>query len=224
MVEQTAGIHPAGTARGARRIRVLVVEPLPLIRGALEALLEREPDLDVVAHPATPDQAISTVARLRPDVVLIDIDPDDVALLQTARHLQRQLPDVRTLLITGMRSPERLRLAAAAATSGGIVAKYAPGDDLLRAIRLVAAGGRFIDTSVALAALAPSDNPLTLREIEVLQLTAEGKPVAEVAQELFLSAGTVRNYLTGTTRKLGARGRMDAIRIAARAGWLTLPA
>jgi two-component system, NarL family, response regulator DesR len=221
MVQQGASLYPGSSVvLDTPIIRVLIAEPWSLIRDALSALLAQESDLDVVAELECETSIIPTALELRPDVALIDIDSEAGDLLGIADKLHDCVPESRTLLLTEMRQPERLREAIAVGNCGGILAKDAPTDDLLEAIRKVADGRRFIDPDLALAALADPDSPLSERELEILRLTAEGKPVTEVARDLFLSLGTVRNYLSTAIRKLGARNRIDAIRIASAAGWL----
>jgi two-component system response regulator DesR len=107
-----------------------------------------------------------------------------------------------------------------AARVAGFVVKDAPSQELIDAVRRVAAGGRVIDPQLALAALEAPDNPLSPREAEVLKRHAAGADAAVIAAEMFLSYGTVRNYLASAVTKLGARNRVEAARVAAEAGWL----
>ena len=200
--------------------RVAVAAESLLLRGALAALLAQEDDIDVVAELDCDGQVIPAVLEFRPDVSLIDIDSEDTDLLATASELRRQVPDARTLLLTGTQRPERLRRALAIAGDGGVVGKDAPADDLIEAIRKVAQGRHFVDSEMALAALREPVAPLSERERGILRLTADGRSVDDIAAALFLSPGTVRNHLTHINRMLGARNRIDAIRIASESGWL----
>ncbi|WP_059048652.1 response regulator transcription factor, partial [Streptomyces acidiscabies] len=139
--------------------------------------------------------------------------------LSAAAQLAQQLPSCRTLILTSLGRPGTLRKALAAQV-GGFLLKDAPPDRLAGAVRDVAAGKRVIDPQLALAAFDNGENPLTPRETEVLRMAADGAEAADIASRLFLSVGTVRNYLTTVVTKLNARNRVDAIRVARESGWL----
>ncbi|MGC4808905.1 response regulator transcription factor [Micromonospora sp. DT228] len=200
-------------------IRVLLAEDMNMVRGALVALLNLEPDIKVVAETATGDEIIPLALEHRPDVAVLDIDMPRMNGLTAAALLREQLPTCRCLMLTSLGRPGNLRQAMAAHVAAFIL-KDAPSDELAGAIRRVAAGHRVIDPQLALTAWDSGENPLTSRELEVLRLTAHGAEPTEIAAQLFLSLGTVRNYLTMTVAKLNARNRIDAIRIARDAGWL----
>jgi two-component system, NarL family, response regulator DesR len=200
-------------------IRILLAEDMTMVRGALLALLQMEPDIEVVAEVESGDEIVPMALKHKPDVAVLDIDLPGIDGLTAAALLAEQLPDCRCLILTSLGRPGNLRRAMAAHVSGFIL-KDAPPDQLANGIRGVAAGRRVIDPQLAFAAWDSTDNPLTDREIEVLRLTADGAEPVEIASRLFLSAGTVRNYLTTTVTKLNARNRIDAIRIAREAGWL----
>lgn len=200
-------------------IKVMLAEDMHMVRGALVALLNLEPDIEVVAEVANGTDILPTAQKLRPDVAVIDIDLPGKDGLTAAAELREELPDTHTLILTGLGRPGNLRRALAAKV-GGFILKDAPSAELADAIRSVAAGRRVVDSQLAIAAWDSAECPLTIREIEVLRLTAEGMQVVDIASHLFLSVGTVRNYLTTITTKLAARNRVDAIRIATDAGWL----
>ncbi|MEU7895460.1 response regulator transcription factor [Nonomuraea sp. NPDC049152] len=200
-------------------IRVLLAEDMHLVRGALVALLNLEPDIEVVAEVHTGDAVVPTAMAHRPDVAVIDVYLPVMDGLAAAAELHRLLPECRTLILTGLFRPGNLRRAVAAHTSGFML-KDAPPAQLAEAVRRVAAGDLVVDPELAMLALRKDDSPLTAREIDVLRLTAEGGDVAEIAARLFLSVGTVRNHLTTIVTKLNARSRVDAVRIAHDAGWL----
>lgn len=200
-------------------IKVMLAEDMHMVRGALVALLELEPDLEVVAQVASGDDIVPTARRHRPDVAVIDIDLPGIDGLTAASQLHDALPDTRTLILTSLARPGTLRRALAVRV-GGFILKDAPADRLADAIRGVAAGRRVVDSQLALAAWDTTDCPLTSRELEVLRLAADGAEPVEIAATLHLSAGTVRNYLTTVATKLNARNRVDAVRIAQSAGWL----
>lgn len=190
-----------------------------MIRGALVALLELEPDLEVVASIDRGDAIVSTALTTRPDIAVIDIDLPGIDGLTAAAQLHVQLPSCRTVILTSLTRPGMLRRALTARV-GGFVLKDAPPERLADAIRRVAAGQRVIDPQLALTAWESQENPLSPRELEVLRLAARGADVAEIAGMLYLTIGTVRNYLTTVVTKLQARNRVDAIRIAEQNGWI----
>ena len=150
---------------------------------------------------------------------MLDIDLPGTDGLTAAAELHERLPRCRTLILTGLGRSGTLRRALAAHVSGFMV-KDAPAQELVEAVRRVAAGDRVIDPKLALAALDQGDNPLSPREAEVLKRYAAGASAAEIAAEIYLSYGTVRNYLASAVTKLGARNRVDAAHIANEAGWL----
>ncbi|MET9850560.1 DNA-binding response regulator [Streptomyces ossamyceticus] len=200
-------------------IRILLAEDMHMVRGALVALLALEGDLTVVAEVERGDRIVATALEHQPDVAIIDVDLPGLDGLSAAAQLAQQLPSCRTLILTSLGRPGTLRKALAAQV-GGFLLKDAPPDRLADAVRDVAAGKRVIDPQLALAALDNGENPLTPRETEVLRLAADGAEAADIARLLFLSVGTVRNYLTTVVTKLNARNRVDAIRVARESGWL----
>ena len=200
-------------------IRILLAEDVRLLRETLVAVLRLEDDLDVVAELATGDEIVPAALQHRPDVAVLDIDLPGTDGLTAAAELHQRLPECRTLILTGLGRPGNVRKAVAARV-GGFLVKDAPAEQLIDAIRQVAAGQRVIDPQLALAALELTENPLSPREAEILNRYAEGASAAEIAAELHLSYGTVRNYLASAVTKLGARNRVDAARIASEAGWL----
>ena len=200
-------------------IRVLVAEDMHIVRGALVALLRLEPDIDVVAEVASGTEILPMARAAGAQVAVIDIDLPGKDGLTAAGELHEQLPSCRTLILTSLGRPGTLRRALAAKV-GGFLLKDAPPDKLANAVRGVVAGRRMVDGDLALAAWDSVDCPLTAREVDVLRLTAEGYGTVEVAARLYLSSGTVRNYLTTVVAKLNARNRVDAIRLARESGWL----
>ena len=200
-------------------IRVLLAEDMHMVRGALVALLELEADIEVVAEVASGDDILPTAQKVNPDVAVIDIDLPGIDGLTAAGHIHEALPGCRTLILTSLGRPGTLRRALSARV-GGFILKDAPSRDLADAIRRVAAGHRVVDSNLALAAWDSAECPLTAREVDVLRLAADGAEAPEIAARLFLSTGTVRNYLSTIATKLNARNRVDAIRIATEAGWL----
>lgn len=190
-----------------------------MIRGALVALLELEGDLSVVAEAGRGDEIVSAALECKPNVAIIDVGLPGLDGVDAVGQLRKNLPECRVLILTGLGRPGTLRRALAAEVDGFLM-KDAPPDQLADAVRKVVAGQSVFDPELALAAWGSGKNPLTLREAEMLRLTAEGADPREIATRLYLSTGTVRNYLTSAVDKLNARNRMDAIRIAQEAGWL----
>ncbi|MER5704792.1 response regulator transcription factor [Micromonospora sp. NPDC002296] len=200
-------------------IRLLLAEDMHMIRGALVALLELEGDLEVVAQLDRGDHIVETAVRLEPDVALIDVNLPGVNGLTAAAELRTVVPSCAVLMLTALHSPAVIRRAMEAQVSGFLLKDDLPAD-LVRAIRLAAAGQRVINPDLAAAAWMGEPVSLTRRELDVLQLAANGAGPSQIAEELHLSAGTVRNYLTVIVHKLNARNRLDAVRIARDAGWL----
>ncbi|MGC0380109.1 response regulator transcription factor [Streptomyces sp. SAI-129] len=200
-------------------VRVLIAEDVSMLRGALVALLEMEWDLEVVAAVGRGDMIVPTALQTQPDVAVIDISLPGIDGLSAATELHRELPSCRTIMLTGLGRPGTLRRALEARVSGFLLKDSEP-HRLANAVRAVAAGQRAIDPELALSAWDVQDTPLTRRELEVLRLAAQGAEAEEIAGRLYLSKGTVRNYLTSIVTKLNARNRVDAIRIAEQAGWI----
>lgn len=200
-------------------IRVLLAEDMHMVRGALVALLGLEPDIKVVAEAATGDEIVPLALQHEPDVAVIDVGLPGVDGLTATAELRRRLPRCRVLVVTSFGHPGNVRRAFAARASGFVV-KDAPPDRLADAIRRVASGERVIDPQLAVAALEVVESPLKPRELEVLRRFSDGEDVEQIAEALFLSVGTVRNYLTGIIATLHARNRLHAVRIAQDAGWL----
>ncbi len=204
---------------GPTVIKVLLAEDMHMLRGALVALLNLESDIRVVAEVASGSEILKAAKQHQPDVAVIDIDLPGKDGLTAAAEVHAEMPECRILILTSLGRPGTVRRALDARVDGFIV-KDAPSDRLANAVRQVASGRRVIDSELALTAWDTEGCPLAPREIEILRLAAAGHNVADIAANLFLSAGTVRNYLTAAVTKLNARNRVDAIRIAQEAGWL----
>lgn len=200
-------------------IKVLLADDHHVVRSALAALLNLEPDLTVVAEVERGDEVLPAAARAEPDVAVLDIGMPGMDGLAAAAALHEAAPAIAVLVLTGHGGPGHLRRALTAHVRGFLL-KTAPPEELADGIRKVAAGERVLDPRLALTAWDLADNPLTPRETDVLRLAAEGAEAPEIAARLHLSAGTVRNYLTAVVAKLNARNRTDAARIARDAGWL----
>jgi two-component system response regulator DesR len=200
--------------------RVLIAQDRTLIRGALAALLDREDDIAVVAEAAECADIVGQATRSRPDVVVLDLDLLGLDYLSALQSLVIKLPGTGLLVLTDLRQSSLLASTLPRERRVGFVTKEAPPARLAEAVRLMARGEPAVDPELAVHALTNRDNPLTRREREVLGMAAAGAPAKEIAAKLFLSAGTVRNYLSSSIGKTGARTRIEAIRIAQDAGWL----
>ena len=199
-------------------IRVVVAEDQSMVLGALAALLEIERDIEVVGKARDGREALELVRSLAPDVLLTDIEMPEVTGLDLARSVRLQHPRTRVLILTTFARPGYLRRALDAGASGYVL-KDSPSDKLADAIRRVHGGGRAVDPELAAEAWGEGD-PLTDRERQVLRLAGDGRSGPEIAAELRLSEGTVRNYLSDAISKVGGRNRVDAARIARTKGWL----
>ena len=200
------------------RIRVLLAEDQAMVRGALVALLDIAGDLEVVGQAGDGREALRLALELRPDVVLTDIEMPGLSGLELAHELRRQESRARVVILTTFARPGYLRRALDAGVVGYLL-KDAPSERLAEAIRRVQAGGRAIDPNLAADAWGDRD-PLTDRERQVLRMANQGLSGPEIAAELRLSEGTVRNYLSDAINKLGARNRVEAARVAHEKGWL----
>ena len=209
-------------------IRVLLADDQQLIREALAALLGLEVDLQIVGQVGSGDEVLGAVALLKPDVVLLDVQMpgtlladgiEAAAALRDAGALSESGEPVRTLIVTTFGRPGYVRRAPEAGASGFVV-KDTGARQLAEAIRRVHAGLRVVDPSLAADSLVTGASPLTEREAQVLREAASGGTAQQIAAALFLSAGTVRNYLSAAMAKTGASTRQDAVRIATENGWL----
>ncbi|MFF1719755.1 response regulator transcription factor [Streptomyces sviceus] len=199
--------------------RILLAEEVHMVRGALTALLEREADLLVVASVSSANDIVPTALETRPDVAVLDIDAPGPDALTAVAELHQELPGCRTLILSSCGRPRLLRRALAAHAQGFLL-KDAPPGRLAEAVRTLAAGQCLFDPVLLMEAWNSQESPLSARETEVLRQAARGADVAEIAESLCLSEGTVRNYLTSVVSKLGARNRIDAVRIAYDECWL----
>jgi len=200
-------------------IRVLLAEDQTMVRGALAALLTLEDDIEVVAEVGRGDEVVAAALAAQPNVALLDIEMPGEDGLGAAAALRAQLPSCRVLILTTFGRPGYLRRAMESGAVGFLL-KDAPAAQLASAIRRAMAGERIVDPALATAALSEGNNPLTERERDVLVAATSGASIADIAESLVLSEGTVRNYLSVAIQKLGAHNRVEAARIAEQKGWL----
>ena len=205
-------------AKGTK-IRVLLAEDQTMVRGALAALLELEPDIQVIAQAANGREAERLTREMKPDVVVTDIEMPEWTGLEFAAALKESGAKASVVILTTFARPGYLRRALDAGARGYLL-KDRPASELAQAIRRVHNGLRAIDPELAAEAWNADADPLNDRERQILQRAGDGKTSAEIAADLRLSEGTVRNYLSEAIAKLGAANRIDAARIARQRGWL----
>ena len=200
-------------------IRLLLADDQALVRGAMAALLDMEPDLTVVAEVGRGDEVVGAAQAHAADVALLDVQMPGLDGVAAARALRVAVPGCRVLIVTTFGRPGYLRQAMAAGASGFVV-KDTPARQLADAVRRVHRGLRVVDPALAAQSLAQGESPLTERESDVLRSASDGGTVADIARELGLSEGTVRNHLSSVIGKTGARTRAEAVRLAVDNGWL----
>jgi two-component system response regulator DesR len=200
-------------------IRLLIAEDQGLVLGALAALLNLEPDFDVVATAGNGKDALALCRQHVPDIVLTDIEMPQMTGLELAAGLVSHALPCRVIIVTTFARSGYLRRALGAGVRGYLL-KDAPADTLAAAIRIVHGGGRAVAPELALESWSGGQDPLSERERQVLRLAGEGKSSADIARLVHLSEGTVRNYLSEAISKLDAGNRVEAYRRARDAGWL----
>ena len=201
------------------KIRILLAEDQAMVRGALTALLQLEDDLEVVAEVSQGDQVLPTAVKTKPDIALLDIEMPGSDGLSAAEALHKRLPSCRIVILTTFGRSGYLRRAMESGAVGFLL-KDAPADQLAIAIRRVMAGERVVDPDLALSALSDGDNPLTGRERDVLRASLDGASITDIAAQLYLSEGTVRNHISTAIQKLNVHNRMEAAHLARERGWL----
>lgn len=200
-------------------IRILIAEDQKMVLGALCALLRLEPDVEVAGSADNGRDALALCLEKAPDIVLTDIEMPYLTGLELAARLREAKSPAKVIVVTTFGRSGYLRRALEAGVRGYLL-KDAPVDALAEAIRTVHAGGRAIAPELALESWSGGSDPLTERERQVLRLAGEGRSSADIARQVHLSEGTVRNYLSEAISKLGAGNRVEAYRMARDAGWL----
>ncbi|MEU8816937.1 response regulator transcription factor [Actinoplanes sp. NPDC048796] len=200
-------------------IKLLLADDQALVRGAMAALLDMENDLKVVAEVGRGDEVVAAALAHEPDVALLDVEMPGLDGIAACRALRVARPGCRVLMVTTFGRAGYLRQAMAAG-AGGFIVKDTPARQLADAVRRVHDGLRVVDPALAAQSLAQGDSPLTDRETGVLRAARDGGTVADIARELHLSEGTVRNHLSSAIGKTGARTRAEAVRLAVENGWL----
>jgi two-component system response regulator DesR len=199
-------------------IKVIIVEDQALVRGAISALLDFEENINVVAQAENGVLAIPLIEQFTPDIVLTDIEMPEMSGIELVEKVAVEHPKIKTMIMTTFSRCGYIKRSISAGVSAFIL-KEAPTEYLVSAINKVMLGKKVIDPELAMSALDDCD-PLTEKERKALRLASEGLKTVEIAAKLFLSEGTVRNYLSEAIAKLNATNRIDAARIAQQKGWL----
>jgi DNA-binding NarL/FixJ family response regulator len=212
-------------------IRILVVDDHPVVRDGLSAMLATQPDFEVVAAASSGKEAVDKAASYQPQVVLLDLEMPEMDGVQALKQIRSRYPQIRVIVFTAFDTDERI-LSAVQAGAQGYLLKGAPRAELFHAIRVVSEGGSLLQPVVASKLLKqmsqeradaqPLSDPLTEREMDVLQLLAQGKPNKEIAEELVISERTVKFHVSSILTKLEAGNRTEAVTIAAQLGLVDL--
>ena len=201
-----------------QKIKVIIAEDQALIRGALIALLNLEADIEVVGEAENGVEAGKLLDKCKADILLTDIEMPLMSGLELAQITVKKHPAIKTVIITTFVRAGYIKRALTTGVKGFLL-KDTPSEELAAALRKVMQGKKVIDPELAIAALDDID-PLSDKERKALKLASEGKTTHDIAQLLFLSEGTIRNYLSECISKLNATNRIDAARIAQQKGWL----
>lgn len=200
-------------------ISVVLADDQALVRGAIAALLELEGDIEVVAQASNGRELLDAVQTHHPQVAVVDIEMPDLDGIAATKAITETTADTKTLILTTFGRPGYLKRALSAGAKGFMV-KETPAEELAAAVRTIASGGTAVDEKLATESLFEGDNPLTEREIEVLKIAEKGLKVQEIAAQVYLSPGTVRNYLSSAISKTHADTSAGAARKARELGWL----
>jgi two-component system response regulator DesR len=199
-------------------IKVLVVEDQGLVRGAISALLGLDVQIEVIAQAQDGLEGLKVLQEHEVDIVLTDIEMPNMTGLELAEQVIRDYPNSKVVIMTTFSRAGYIRRAMSMGVKG-FVLKEAPSEYLVNTLKKVMIGQKVIDPELAMSALEDND-PLTEKERKALRFASEGLKTTEIAQKLFLSEGTIRNYLSEAIAKLNATNRVDAARIAKQKGWL----
>ncbi|MFZ4452525.1 response regulator transcription factor [Salibacterium aidingense] len=199
-------------------IRLFIAEDQKMLLGALGSLLDMEKDMEVVGQTTDGQEALAWIDKLVPDICLLDIEMPGKNGLEAAEEIKQRKSSCKVIILTTFARPGYFERAVKSGVCGYLV-KDSSIDELAASIRKVMEGERVYSPELMIEAMQ-EHNPLSARELEVLRLAAEGKTTKEMTHSLFLSSGTVRNYMSEILQKLDAKNRMEAIRIAEEKGWL----
>lgn len=201
-----------------KNVRILLVEDQTLVRGAIASLLSLEDNIDVVAQAGDGLEALNLLTEVEVDLILSDIEMPNMSGLELAEAVNKEYSAIDMIIMTTFSKSGYIRRALELGVKA-FVLKEAPTDYLVDCMNKVKAGQRIIDPELAMMALGDND-PLTDKERKALGMAGQGLKTAEISAALFLSEGTVRNYLSEAIAKLNAVNRIDAARIAKQKGWI----
>jgi DNA-binding NarL/FixJ family response regulator len=209
-------------------IRILIADDHPIVREGLSAVLETQPDFEIVGAAASGAQAVAQAAELRPDIILLDLELPELDGVAALRAIRASNPAAKALIFTAFDTDERI-LSAVQAGAQGYLLKGAPREDLFQAIRVIYGGGSLLQPVVAarllrqVSATPPAvPEPLTEREMEVLRLLAKGRQNKEIASDLVISERTVKFHVSAILAKLGVGNRTEAVSKASQLGLIEL--
>lgn len=214
-------------------MRVLLADDHPIVRDGLKAILEAQPDIEVVGEAASGQEAAEKVGRLKPDIVIMDLAMPGMSGIEATRHIKQQSPDIKIMVLTMHDSDEYFFQVINAGASGYFV-KGGSSAELVSALRTVGQGDVFLYPSVAKKLVSDylvrvrtgkergSFEGLTEREREVMRLIAEGRSNQEIADLLVLSVSTVQTHSSHILAKLGLHSRTELVKFAIRQGIISL--
>ncbi|MCM3442192.1 response regulator transcription factor [Metabacillus halosaccharovorans] len=199
-------------------IRVMIAEDQGMLRGALGSLLDFEDDIEIVGEASNGKEALNMITSLQPDVCLMDIEMPLMSGLDVAEKAKKQFSTCKIIILTTFARPGYFEQAVKIGVNGYML-KDGSIDELAESIRSVMKGKREFAPELIFGSMK-HDNPLTDREKDVLRLASEGKTSKDISSELFLSAGTVRNYMSEILNKLEVKNRTEAVTVAKEKGWI----
>jgi two-component system response regulator DevR len=211
-------------------IRILIVDDHEMVREGLKAILVSEPDFTIIGDASNAAQALESVERLRPDIVLLDVRLPDSSGVKVCQEITKRFPEVAVIILTTF-TEEQLVAECIQAGARGYIVKDVERFDLKRSIRAVARGEAAIDSKAAVAVLSqlrrvpsqrsePEPEPLSAQQLVILRLIAQGLSSREIANQLYLSENTVKGYVQEILHRLGVKNRTEAVMMAVKQGWL----
>lgn len=199
-------------------IRIVIAEDQRILRGALGKLLSFEEDFVIVGEAEDGEEALQLIQQLQPDVCLLDIEMPSLSGLDVAEAVKTKSSDCKIIILTTFARPGYFERAIKIGVEGYLL-KDGSIEELARSIRNIMQGGRVYHPEL-IVNLYQHDNPLTEREQEILRLASQGKTYKDISKELYLSPGTVRNYMSEILQKLETKNKVEAIAKSQEKGWI----